>query len=146
MLAGSVLVIDDKPQVAGFVARILRDHGMVVETAQSAAGGLERAQRGGFDVVIFDLLTGGNAALAAMRRALPEQPVLVLSPRSDIHSRSLCLEVGASDYLARPFAPAELLARVRIQLRRPRAGRRRDDALCDMRSAAAIQLTLAAHR
>jgi DNA-binding response OmpR family regulator len=143
-MPGSVLVIDDKPHAAGFAA-MLGAQGIAVETAPSASRGLERAKRGGVDLVILDLLAGGAAALAAIRRTLPDQPVLVLSPRSDVDSRARFLESGASDYLARPFAPAELLARVRIQLRRPRAARRRDDAVADAPwSASAVGVARAA--
>jgi len=123
-LGGSVariLVIDDEPEILRFVERALRGDGHEVVTAVDGLAGLNLAcATPAPDLVILDLLLpglDGRAALAAMLTHSPELRVIVLSAIGEVRSRVACLEAGAVDYLPKPFAVAELLARVRSRLR-----------------------------
>src|SRR5690242_6589811 len=115
-----ILVIDDELRIADFVARGLRHEGFVVETAADGTTGLERAVEGAFDLVVLDLLLPGLDGVSVLRGILarrPDQPVIVLSALSNIRSKVDCLELGAEDYLAKPFSFEELLARVHARIR-----------------------------
>jgi two-component system, OmpR family, response regulator len=115
-----ILVIDDEPRIVHFVSRALEAEGYTVDAAYDGERGLELAQQGRHELVLLDLLLpsmNGVAVLKGILRAKPEQRVLVLSALSDVQSRVRCLELGAADYLPKPFALAELLARVRARLR-----------------------------
>jgi DNA-binding response OmpR family regulator len=115
-----VLVIDDEPHISGFVARALEHAGYQVEVANTAPAGIERACAGGPDLVILDLIMpemDGRAVLAEILRARPDQAVLVLSCSCDVSTKVECLDLGARDYLTKPFSLAELIARVRAGLR-----------------------------
>jgi DNA-binding response OmpR family regulator len=115
-----VLVIDDEPHISGFVARALEHSGYQVEVANTASSGIERACEGGPDLVILDLIMpemDGRAVLAEILRTRPDQAVLVLSCSCDVSTKVECLDLGARDYLTKPFSLAELIARVRAGLR-----------------------------
>jgi DNA-binding response OmpR family regulator len=115
-----ILVIDDEPHISGFVARALENSGYQVQVAASAPDGIERASTGGCDLVILDLIMpdlDGRAVLSSILRARPDQAVLVLSCSSDVSTKVECLDLGARDYLTKPFSLAELGARVRAGLR-----------------------------
>jgi two-component system, OmpR family, response regulator len=116
-----VLVIEDDDGVAKIVGRTL---GSGYELAYAADGlaGLELASTGAFDLVLLDLLLpdiDGATLLSRLVRAHPEQQVIVISAMSNVESKVRCLELGAADYLAKPFALQELAARVNARLRRP---------------------------
>jgi two-component system, OmpR family, response regulator len=116
-----LLVIDDEPGIVAFVSRALNSRGYDVDTSTSPLKGLDVARRGEHDLVILDLLMDeapGVEVLRRLREVVPDQPVLVLSALSDIDTKVLCLEIGAADYLTKPFSTDELVARVRAQLRR----------------------------
>jgi DNA-binding response OmpR family regulator len=116
----SVLVIDDEPRIAEFVSRALSANGLSVKSATDGAAGLALAEGGHFDLVVLDLMmpgVSGHGVLRSLMRAHPHQRVLVLSALSDVASKVRCLELGAADYLAKPFALAELVARVWARLR-----------------------------
>jgi DNA-binding response OmpR family regulator len=115
-----ILVIDDEPYIRAFVARALENSGYQVDVAASAQEGIERACAGGCDLVILDLIMpdlDGRAVLSSILRGRPDQAVLVLSCSSDISTKVECLDLGARDYLTKPFSLAELAARVRAGLR-----------------------------
>lgn len=115
-----ILVIDDEPHISGFVARALEHARYRVEVAASAPHGIERASCGSCDLVILDLIMpdlDGRAVLTAILKARPGQAVLVLSCNSDVATKVECLDLGARDYLTKPFSLAELIARVRAGLR-----------------------------
>jgi DNA-binding response OmpR family regulator len=117
-----ILVIDDEPRIVHFVSRALAAEGYGVDSASDGKRGLELATRGRHELVLLDLLlpsANGVTVLKGILKAKPEQQVLVLSAVTDVQSKVRCLELGASDYLAKPFALAELLARVRARLRQP---------------------------
>jgi len=119
-----ILVIEDEPRIASFVSRALIAEGFQVDAAEEGAKALELARTGRYELVILDLLLpgmDGMQVLAGIMDRRPEQRVLVLSALSDVDAKVRCLELGASDYLAKPFALSELLARVRARLRQPPA-------------------------
>jgi DNA-binding response OmpR family regulator len=115
-----VLVIDDEPKIVDFVSRALSANGLVVDSATDGAEGLDMARTGRYDLVVLDLMMPGVSGMGVLRgtiEALPQQRVLVLSALSDVESKVRCLELGAADYLTKPFALAELVARVWARLR-----------------------------
>jgi two-component system OmpR family response regulator len=115
-----VLVVDDEEKLVSFVLRALAAHGVSAEGATAAASGLNMALAGSFDLIILDLLMPTNDGRWVLEEAMarrPSQRVLVLSALSDLETKLRCFRLGASDYLTKPFALAELLARVRAQLR-----------------------------
>jgi DNA-binding response OmpR family regulator len=118
--AERVLVVEDEPGIVDFVRRGLEAAGFAVETALDGAEGERMALRGGFDAVVLDLMLPGRNGLeilTTVRRELPTLPVIVLTARGEIEDRVAGLEAGAVDYLVKPFSMAELVARVRAQLR-----------------------------
>jgi DNA-binding response OmpR family regulator len=120
-----VLVVDDEPRIADFVSRALTAEGFRVDAAPDGVRGLELARSGRYELVVLDLLLPGRDGVSVLRElmdARPEQRVLVLSALSDVRSKVECLELGASDYLPKPFALAELVARIRARLRQPASG------------------------
>ncbi len=118
-----ILVIDDEPCVSGFLARTLERAGYQADVAASAADGIQRARAAdgtGYDLVILDLIMpdlDGRAVLTSILELRPDQAVLVLSCNSDVRTKVECLDLGARDYLTKPFSLAELIARVRAGLR-----------------------------
>jgi DNA-binding response OmpR family regulator len=115
-----VLVVDDESRITDFVSRGLRREGFSVDVAADGRAGLEQALGQTYDLVILDLLMPGLDGVSLLRGLLahkPDQAVIVLSALSDIRSKVDCLELGAQDYLAKPFSFAELLARVHVRLR-----------------------------
>ncbi|HEX5308498.1 MAG TPA: response regulator transcription factor [Solirubrobacteraceae bacterium] len=119
-LAPSILLVEDEPGIVDFLARGLRGQGFVVATAGDGEEGERRGLRESFDMVVLDLMLprrGGMEVLAGLRAAKPDLPVIVLTARGDIDDRVAGLDAGAVDYLVKPFSLAELLARIRAQLR-----------------------------
>ncbi len=120
-----VLVVDDEPRIVDFVSRALSSEGFQVDSASDGARALEMARGGRYELVVLDLLLperDGETVLRELMDDRPEQRVLVLSALSDVDRKVRCLELGASDYLPKPFALAELVARVRARLRQPASG------------------------
>jgi two-component system, OmpR family, response regulator len=118
--AARLLVVDDEPRIRDFIARALSAAGYAIDFASSGGDGLRQTVAGDYDLVILDLVMpdmDGRQILAELRRERPEQAVLVLSCLSDVTTKVDCLELGAQDYLTKPFSLAELLARVRVRLR-----------------------------
>jgi DNA-binding response OmpR family regulator len=119
-LAPSILLVEDEPGIVDFLTRGLAAEGFSVEAALDGVEGERRALLESFDMVVLDLMlpgVGGMEVLAKLRRLKPELPVIVLTARGEIEDRVAGLDAGAVDYLVKPFSLAELLARVRVQLR-----------------------------
>ena len=120
-----VLLVDDEPRIVSFVSRALSAEGFQVDSALDGIRGLELARTGRYELVVLDLLLPGQDGVSVLQDLMesrPDQPVLVLSALSDVNSKVRCLQLGASDYLPKPFSLAELLARVRARLRQPASG------------------------
>jgi len=119
-----ILLIDDEQRILDFVSRGLEAEGYSVEVAAAGDAGLRAALDQAHDLVILDLLLpdrGGHDVLRELVRQRPGEPVIVLSALSDTASKVSSLELGADDYLAKPFSFEELLARVRARLRDARS-------------------------
>lgn len=117
-----ILLIEDDDQTAKFVAKGLREHGHAVEHAANGRDGLFAATGGGHDVMIVDRMlpaVDGLTIVKSVRGAGIRTPVLLLTTLGGINDRVDGLEAGADDYLTKPFAFAELLARVNALARRP---------------------------
>lgn len=116
-----ILVVEDDPAIAGSVVRGLRREGFVVELATDGAAGRAAAAGGDFDLVVLDLMlpeVDGYGVLEALRTRAPT-PVLVVTARTGLDDRLKAFQLGAADYLAKPFWMEELVARVRARLRAP---------------------------
>ncbi len=119
-----VLVIEDEQEIADFVVRGLREEGFTVERAADGEEGWHFLRAGSWDVVLLDWWLPGPDGLALLRRfrqAGAATPVLFLTARDAVSDRVRGLDAGADDYLCKPFAFEELLARVRALARRPAA-------------------------
>ena len=118
-------MIDDEPRIVSFVSRALSAEGFQVDGVHDGIRALEMASSGSYELIVLDLLLphlDGMSVLQGLMEARPDQRVLVLSALSDVETKVRCLELGASDYLSKPFSLAELVARVRARLRQPSVG------------------------
>lgn len=127
----TLLVIDDDPDLAALVAEYLGGRGFTVETAGDGKAGLERLRGAGIDLVILDVMMPGLDGFEVLReiRRDAATPVIMLTARGEDLDRIVGLELGADDYLSKPFNPRELLARVKSVLRRTAASPEEDAAL-----------------
>ena len=118
-----ILVTEDEPRIQAFVSRALEAEGFATDGAENGERALELARRAHYDLVVLDLLLprlDGLSVLRELRHIDPELPVLILSARTDLPTKLRGFELGANDYVQKPFALDELLARIRAHLRRPR--------------------------
>jgi two-component system copper resistance phosphate regulon response regulator CusR len=115
-----ILIVEDERKTREYLQKGLGESGYVVDTAADGVDGLHLALTGDYDLVILDVMlpgADGRQVLRALRREKPT-PVMFLTARDEVEDRVGGLELGADDYLVKPFAFAELLARVRTVLRR----------------------------
>ncbi len=115
-----ILVIEDEPRIRAFLGRALEGEGFAVDGAADGFVGLARALDGAYDLVILDLLlprVDGLTVLRELARRCPDLPVVVVSARSDLETKLRGFRLGARDYVSKPFAFDELVARVRVHLR-----------------------------
>ena len=116
-----ILVIEDEKKTAAFLSKGLREAGFAVDLARDGETGLEQARAKKFDLLIVDIMLpykDGWEVVAELRRDGVRTPILFLTARDSVRDRVKGLELGADDYLVKPFAFSELLARVRSVLRR----------------------------
>jgi len=121
VLCVRALIVEDDPTIASFIARGLKEAGFAVDQAADGVAGLDLARTGPHDVAIVDVMLpglDGMALIEAMRRDGIRTPVLILSARQSVNDRVRGLEIGGDDYLTKPFAFPELLARVNALIRR----------------------------
>jgi two-component system response regulator CpxR len=120
MKQNRVLIIDDDVELCQLLSERLQPEGFAIETIYDGRAGLKRAMMRQHDLVILDLMLPGMSGLDVLRnlRLQSSVPVLVLTARGDDVDRILGLEIGADDYLPKPFNPRELVARIRAILRR----------------------------
>jgi len=131
MATQTILVVDDEAQIVRLVRDYLEEAGFRVVTAADGAQALAVARHEKPDLVVLDLLMPGMDGLEFTRRVRREQdlPIIMLTARADETDRVVGLEVGADDYVVKPFSPRELVARVRAVLRRTQATPRQPSAL-----------------
>src|SRR6266571_7653259 len=116
-----ILLVEDEPKTAAYLRQGLSEHGFVVDVADQGDNGLYLASTGRYDLLVLDVMLpvrDGWSILAELRRRGTHTPVLFLTARDALHDRVRGLELGADDYLVKPFAFSELLARLRSILRR----------------------------
>jgi DNA-binding response OmpR family regulator len=115
-----VLLIDDDAELCHLVTRYLAREGFEIHWASGGAAGIEKALAGDFALIMLDVMMPDTDGFHLLRRIRAESrtPVLMLTARGDTHDRIRGLELGADDYLPKPFDPAELVARIRAILRR----------------------------
>jgi two-component system phosphate regulon response regulator OmpR len=120
IMTGRILIIDDDQRLAGMVSDYLGTSGYRVTAAYTAYDGQQRLKREQFDALILDLMLPDADGLEVCRRIRQSSdvPVLMLTARGDAMDRVVGLEIGADDYLPKPFEPRELLARLRAIMRR----------------------------
>jgi len=119
-MSSSILLVDDDPGLLDVVAFMLRREGFDVDEERDGTAALERARQNGYDIVILDVMLPGMSGTDVCRalRAESDVPILMLTARDAEIDRVLGLELGADDYVTKPFSTAELLSRVRAILRR----------------------------
>lgn len=116
-----LLVIEDAKKTAAYLRKGLMEHGFVVDVAEQGEDGLHLARTGDYDLIILDVMLparDGWSVVVELRRAGKQTPVLFLTARDTVQDRVKGLELGGDDYLIKPFAFSELLARVHSVLRR----------------------------
>jgi DNA-binding response OmpR family regulator len=114
------LLVEDDARLAAFTREYLEGHGVAVVGVADGEKGLAEALSGRYDVVLLDLMLPGKDGLVVCRevRARSDVPIIVLTARGEEADRVMGLELGADDYLSKPFSPRELLARIRAVTRR----------------------------
>ena len=128
MTGGRVLVVDDEEPILKIVAYALTREGYQVQIARDACSADRLLSQGVPDLVILDVVLPGKSGIEILRelRTRSDVPIIMLSARADDGDRILGLELGADDYVTKPFSPRDLVARVGARLRR--AGRAADQA------------------
>ena len=119
-----ILIVEDEPKTGDYLRQGLAEAGFVVDLARDGLDGLHLALNGDYALVVLDVMLPGLdgwGVLQTLRRGGREMPVLFLTARDQVEDRVRGLELGADDYLVKPFAFSELLARVRTLLRRGRS-------------------------
>jgi len=138
-----VLVVEDDPRISTFVAKGLQQHGYVVDIAADGETGLQIALTAPFDAAVVDLMLpkiDGLSLIETMRQEKLEMPILVLSAKRSVEDKVRCLRSGADDYLQKPFALTELLARLEAVLRRSNR-----EAGTERLEAAGVEIDLVSH-
>jgi len=119
-----ILIVEDEPKTGDYLKQGLSEAGFVVDLARDGLDGLHLARTGDYDLIVLDVMLPGLdgwGVVQNVRRNGGEMPILFLTARDQVEDRVRGLELGADDYLVKPFAFSELLARVRTLLRRGKA-------------------------
>jgi DNA-binding response OmpR family regulator len=117
-------MVEDDDKLARLTARYLENHGLIVTRVGDGAAGVHAIAHAPFDVVLLDLMLPGMGGMDVCHeiRSRSDVPVVMLTARGEEADRVMGLEIGADDYIAKPFSSRELLARIRAQVRRARGG------------------------
>ena len=137
------LLIDDDRELARLLTEYLTPHGVELEAVETGALGIERLEARAFDVVLLDVMLPGADGFEICRRIRRKHdvPIVMLTARGDDTDRIVGLELGADDYVPKPFNPRELLARVRAVMRRARPG-----AVNERLTVGALDIDVQGHR
>src|SRR5262249_42274446 len=136
-------VVEDEQKTAAYLRKGLTENGFTVDVVREGEDGLHAALTGAYDVIILDVMLperDGWSVIASLRRAGKQTPVLFLTARDAVQDRVKGLELGADDYLVKPFAFSELVARLRSILRRQAA------SIPDVLLIADLEIDLLRHR
>jgi heavy metal response regulator len=131
-----ILVVEDEKKVAGFIQRGLEEEGYSVDVAYDGEEGVQKAEVQTYDVILMDIMMPKKDGLAAIKELREKQihtPVLCLTARDSVDDKVTGLDIGADDYLAKPFSFAELVARCRALIRRGSADRGAEIYFADLR-------------
>ncbi len=117
-----VLIVEDEAKTGDYLRQGLTENGFVVDLARNGVDGLHLAASGSYDVIVLDVMLPGRDGWSVLRelRKTHDTPVIFLTAQDEVEDRVKGLELGADDYLVKPFAFSELLARLRTLLRRGR--------------------------
>ncbi|MBQ2603961.1 MAG: response regulator transcription factor [Clostridia bacterium] len=115
-----ILIVEDEEKIARFVELELKHEGYAVEKAVDGRTGLSLAEKGGYDLILLDIMLPGINGIEILRRIRKESdvPVILLTARDAVMDKVMGLDMGADDYITKPFAIEELLARIRVILRK----------------------------
>ena len=121
-----ILIVEDEEKIARFVELELKHEGYEVEKATDGRRGLELAEQGGYDLLLLDIMLPGINGIEILRRVRRESdvPVIMLTARDAVMDKVSGLDMGADDYITKPFAIEELLARIRVTLRKHKPAER----------------------
>lgn len=131
-----ILVVEDEQKVAGFIQKGLEEEGYTVDIAYDGESGIEKAAQGDFNLILLDIMLpkkDGIAVIKELREKNNNTPILCLTARDSVNDKVTGLDVGADDYLAKPFAFAELVARCRALIRRGTSDRGAEIHFADLR-------------
>ena len=130
-MKSNILIIEDEAKIARFVELELSHEGYVCDKVEDGRKGLEMAESGAYDLVLLDIMLPELNGLEVLRRRrkTSDVPVIVLTARDAVMDKVSGLDMGADDYVTKPFAIEELLARIRLALRRGGASKTKEDLL-----------------
>jgi two-component system alkaline phosphatase synthesis response regulator PhoP len=120
-MSSRILLVEDEPGLSMTISDLLREEGYEVDTAADGLRGLDKALRGGFELIILDVMLPGKSGFDVckeIRQRGSDVAILMLTAKTQVIDRVVGLKLGADDYLTKPFDPAELLARCEALLRR----------------------------
>ncbi len=142
-MASNILIVEDEAKIARFIELELAHEGYACEKAEDGRTGLELAESGRFDLVLLDIMLPQLNGLEVLRRLrkTSDVPVIVLTARDAVMDKVSGLDMGADDYVTKPFAIEELLARIRLALRRRGAAKATEEVL----SAGGLTLSVPRH-
>lgn len=120
MAKEKILIIEDEVKISRFIELELKYEGYTVEQAYDGREGLEKALKGSFDLILLDVMLPSLNGMEVLRRLrqTTEVPVIMLTAKDQITDKVMGLDIGADDYMTKPFAIEELLARIRVALKR----------------------------
>ncbi len=138
-----ILVVEDEEKIARFIELELQHEGYETDKAADGRTGLEKAESGGYDLMLLDIMLPGLNGLEVLRRLRKSSsmPVIMLTARDAVMDKVSGLDMGADDYITKPFAIEELLARIRVTLRK---GGRQEN-VSGVLSACGVEMHVAAH-
>lgn len=126
-----ILIIEDEAKIARFVQLELEHEGYIVDTAQDGRIGLDKALKENFDLIILDVMLPSLNGMEVLRRLRQssEVPVIMLTAKDDTIDKVMGLDIGADDYMTKPFAIEELLARIRVTFKHKRVDNNNSDSI-----------------
>jgi len=140
-----ILVVEDEQKIARFVELELKYEGYEVEIAGDGRSGLDKALHAGADLVLLDIMLPGLSGIEVCRKIRQESniPIIMLTAKDDVTDKVAGLDMGADDYMTKPFAIEELLARIRVALNRQ--SRTKEDDKTDTLTYGELKLDLSGH-